>query len=254
VASVTIDRVDALRRHIADAVTQTSGLSTLPEQEQDRILEQACGEACELLRDWLASQQAVASRAAANAPLRDFFKDQPGFADFLSPLFADALKRAAGDSAPGAAEMATAREAAARAVKEAAATARRHPRMRSQDIFEVAVKRVRDLQGEVCKLADQLRGARLDGERVAAGKAEPAAGDARHRVWRRKALKILKTVGTILLPLSVSLALSVGGPRQAVQNASAWTNAARVVIIHDLAAHAQPGVRIAPPHAGPQVR
>lgn len=51
-ASVTFDRIEALRRHIADAVTLTSGRSTLPDQEQDRILEQACGEACELLRDW----------------------------------------------------------------------------------------------------------------------------------------------------------------------------------------------------------
>jgi hypothetical protein len=257
VASVTFDRVEALRRHIADAVTLTSDRSTLPDQEKDRILEQACGEACDLLDDWHDRQEAMAGRAAPDVPLRDIIADQQEFADFLSPLFADALERAADRSADSdSSTLAAAHGEAVAAIAAAAVTARRHPRMRAQDVFEIAVKRVGDLQGEVCKLADQLREARLDAERQGAGPADQAgqqAASARRSAWRRRAVKTLKTVGAFLLPLTVSLVFSAA-PQQAAQNVSAWTHAAQVVIAHELAASAQPGVRIAPPQAGPHLR
>lgn len=196
----------------------------------------------------------MASRTAPDAPLRDFIADQQEFADFLSPLFADALKRAAVRSADsGRSTLAAAHDEAVRAIAAAAVTARRHPRMRAQDVFEIAVKRVGDLQGEVCKLADQLREARLDAERPGADQAGQQAASARRSAWRRRAVKTLKTVGAFLLPLTVSLVFSAA-PQQVAQNVSAWTHAAQVVIAHELAASAQPGVRIAPPQAGPHLR
>jgi hypothetical protein len=252
--SVTIDRIDALRRHIADAVTQTSERSTLQQQEQDRILEQACGEACELLGDWLGSQVAR-SPAADDIPVRELSRDQQQFTDFLSPLFADFMKRARGDSKDdSAAIVQAASDEVARAAREMAATARRHPRMRSQQIFEVAAKRVGDLKGEVCKLADQLRRVRQEAERPAADNADAPADDARRSALRRKAVRVLRTVGAVLLPISVSLVFSAAGPQQVAHNVSAWTNAAEVLVVHDLAIHAQPGIKMAPPHAGPQLR
>jgi hypothetical protein len=42
-AAITTDRIAAVGRHVADAVTQTSAASTLPEAEQNRLLEQALG-------------------------------------------------------------------------------------------------------------------------------------------------------------------------------------------------------------------
>ena len=56
-ASVTIDRIDGVRRDIADAVNRTAPGSTLPEPEQERLLAQACTETCALLTDWADSPQ-----------------------------------------------------------------------------------------------------------------------------------------------------------------------------------------------------
>jgi hypothetical protein len=267
VASVTIDRIDASRRHIADAVTQTSERSTLPVQEQDRILEQACGEACELLVDWLRGQGAESS-AADDVPLRELLRDQQQFTDFLSPLFADAIKqatksmkRASGDDADDSAAMVkaahdaaivkAAHEEVARAVRAASATARRFPRMRSGQLFKVATENVSKLKDQVCDLATQLGDARRLATQVGYA-SEQAAGRAGR--LRRTARKVLPKVGGFLLGLSVSLALSVAGPRQVIQNVSAWTHGVPVVMAHYLAATAQPGITIAPPHAGPSLR
>jgi hypothetical protein len=256
VPSVTVDRIDALRRHIADAVTQTSpASSTLPAREQDRILEQACGEACELLGDWLTSQQAEGSAAADDVPMRELLRDQEHFTDFLSPLFADALDRGRPNpSADRAATVRAAHDEVARAVRAASATARRYPRMGSRQIFRVAIQNVGKLRAEVCDIAAQLRDARLSDAGKDAARKDDARRDARGGARNRRAVRVLTAVGGFLLTLSVSLTVSVPGPQQVSQNLSAWTHAVQVVIAHDLAARAQPGVTIAPPHAGPQLR
>lgn len=257
-ASVTIDRIDALRRHIADAVTQTSKRSTLPEQEQDRILEQACAEACELLGDWLGSQEA-GGPAADDIPVCELLRDQQHFTDFLSPLFADAMMRArdsmqlaSGDSeGDSAAIVKAAHGEVARAVRAASATARRFPRMRSGQLFRAATENVGTLKAQVCDLAVQLSDARMLAAQVSHA-SEHAAGNAGRP--RRMARKVLPKVGKFLLGLSVSLALSVAGPQQVIQNVSAWTHGVPVVMAHYLAATAEPGVTIAPPRAGPALR
>jgi hypothetical protein len=253
VVSVTVDRVDALRRHVADAVTQTSRASTLPEAEQDRLLEQACAESCELLTDWLASQQALAGAAAEDVPLRELLRYQEPITEFLSPLFADALERAARGSANGQAPGPAAGQAAGqaelvraaraevdRAIRGLAATARRHPRLRSRQLRQVTTENVSTLRDEACQLARQY--------------AEVRENPVHRSSWRRKALRTLKAVTNVVLPLAVSLLLSVGGPQQVGQNVSVWVHAAEAVVTHDLAAQARPGVSIAPPHIGPVVR
>ena len=256
--SVTVDRIDALRRHIADAVTQTSRSSTLPEPEQDRILQQACAEACELLGDWLGSQP-LRPPEASDVPVRELLRDQQQFADFLSPLFADALERTAEsvmrlsgdgrDDPAGTTKAAhdaivqAAHEEVAKAVRAASATARRFPRMRTGQLFQLTTKNVGTLTGQVCGLAAQLSKARAGGQ-------PPGSADR----LRQKARKLLPAVGKFLLGLSVSLVLTTAGPQQVVQNVAAWTHGVPVVMAHYLAAAAQPGVTIAPPNAGLQPR
>jgi vacuolar-type H+-ATPase subunit H len=248
-ATITTDRIDAVRRHVADAVTQTSPGSTLPEPEQNRLLEQALAESCELIGDWLDSRQSLALPAAPDVPLRELLKDHEQLSQFLSPLFADALERAKAASDDRAATVAQAREEVSRAVREARANARRHPRMTTGQLRQVATDNVQKLRNEVCQLAQGYATRRR--ESLAQQSASAAEEEARGRSWRRKAVKALKVVGGFMLPLTVSLLLSVSGPHQAGQNVSAWTQAAHVVVTHDLAVHAQPGVSIGPRPSGP---
>ena len=49
--------IETVQRHIYDALAQTSERSTLPGNEQDRLLAQACAEACDVLTSWLASPE-----------------------------------------------------------------------------------------------------------------------------------------------------------------------------------------------------
>ena len=130
-ASVTIDRIDGVRRDIADAVNRTAPGSTLPEAEQDRLLEQACAETCALLTDWAASPQWQDLGPAQDVLLREALQDQEGFGQLLGPLFGDALERILPAGADGAGQRAerlsTARAEAERAVRGAVATSRRYP-------------------------------------------------------------------------------------------------------------------------------
>jgi len=246
-ATITTDRIDAVRRHVADAVTQTSDASTLPEQEQDRLLEQACAESCELIGDWLDSEASLALPAAADVPLREVLKDHEQLSKFLSPLFADALERAGAASDDRAATVQKARAEVTRAVRAATATARRHPRLTTGQLRQITTDNVRKLRNEVCQLARQFA------IRRAQQSASASEEEARGRSWRRRAIKALKAVSNLMVPLAVSLLFSVGGPHQAGQNVSAWAHAAHVVT-HDLAVHAQPGVSIAPRPSGPALR
>jgi len=251
-ATITTDRIDAVRRHVADAVTQTSAASTLPGPEQDRLLEQALAESCELIGDWLDSQQSLAVPAAADVPLREVLKDHEQLSEFLSPLFADALGRAEPASDGRAAAVRQAREEVSRAVREARATARRHPRMTTGQLRQVATDNVQKLRNEVCQLAQGFAARRQHSLAQ-----QPASGteeEARRGSWRRRAVKALKAVSSLIVPLAVSLLFTVSGPHQAGQNISAWAHAADVVVTHDLAVHAQPGVTLAPRPGGPALR
>jgi vacuolar-type H+-ATPase subunit H len=256
VPSVTIDRIDALRRHIADAVTQTTRGSMLPEQQQDAMLAQACHESCDLLSDWLEGPPLEPPRETNRTQVREFIRDQQQFAEFLSPLFADALKRARSgdpDPAPGAKPddlVAEARREVAQAVRSASATARRHPRLTPRDLFQVSAENVSKLRKQVCELANQSRQAIESDARRARDATE---SDARRASWKRKALKALGTVGNVLLSLSVGLTVAALGAQMNHEIATV-AHSAQIVIVHNVAVHAQPGVTVGPPRAGPQLR
>jgi hypothetical protein len=48
---------EVLRWHIHDALAKASEHSTLPEAEQDRLLAQACAEACDVIGRWVESPE-----------------------------------------------------------------------------------------------------------------------------------------------------------------------------------------------------
>jgi hypothetical protein len=251
-ATITTDRIDAVRRHVADAVTQTSPASTLPELEQDRLLEQACAESCELIGDWLDSQQSLALPAAADVPLHEVLKDHEQLSEFLRPLFADVLERAGAASDDRAVTVQKARAEVTRAVRAATAAARRHPRLSTGQLRQMTTDNVQKLRNEVCQLAQRFATRREEG--LAQQSASGSEEEARGRSWRRRAVKALKAVSNLMVPLAVSPLLTVSGPHQAGQNVSAWAHAAQVVVTHDLAVQAQPGVSIAPRPSGPTLR
>ena len=249
-ASVTIDRIDGVRRDIADAVNRTAPGSTLPESEQERLLAQACTETCALLTDWADSPQWQDLHPERDGVLREALQDQEQFGELLGPLFGDAIERAlsGGDGDEGRAErLNAARAEAERAVRGALASSRRYPRLRCEQLVEAAVERVGKLRGEICALAEELGGARQE-----AG--QSAALAARRAGRLRKARSSLVKAGGFLLSLSVSLTMSVAGPGQVLHDLSAWTDQVKVVMVHDLAAQAQPGIRVAPPASGPRLR
>ena len=55
-AAVTPQRLTAVYAGVNDVLARTSESSPLPGAEQDRLLADACAEVCDLLKDWLTSE------------------------------------------------------------------------------------------------------------------------------------------------------------------------------------------------------
>ncbi|HEY5988202.1 MAG TPA: hypothetical protein VIV12_17780 [Streptosporangiaceae bacterium] len=228
-ASVTVERIAAVHAHIADAVIQTSSDSTVPEKEQDRLLRQSCVEACDLLKDWLDGTWWQRMRPSGDGPMGDVAPDQQHFERFLGPVFKDALAVA------GRHGMCVSPSLVDEARAAVAATARRHRRMRRQQLFSVANTRVFALQQEVCGVARDL------GSRAS------------HAAARTRARAVLAKVSGLLLTLAVAMAGA--GPHAMSKNLSEWEHeVVKVVMVHHIGDRAQPNVRIAPPRAGPRPR
>jgi hypothetical protein len=229
-ASVTVERVAAVQADILDAVLKTSAHSTLPAHEQDQLLAQSCAEACDLLGDWLISGWFGQARPADDPLLAASVPSPEQFATLLGPAFADALDRIARSGV----EITRAQLGQAR--DGVAALARRHRRMKRADLFAVAEQRVQDLTSEVCRASAQMKKA-------------PAA-------FRSRAQRTLKKIAAFLptVALTVGGAMLGVGPQQMEQSVSTWAHdAARVVVVYQLADLAQPGIRISSPSAGPRV-
>ena len=237
---VTVERVAMVQAHILDTTLRTSGHSTLPVPEQDRLLAQSCAEACDLLRDWLGSGWFGQVRPADDGLLVDAVPTAEQFTQFLGPIFEDALNHTA--RAGITIDVLDLQDARVKV----AALARRYRRMRRRELFEAAQQRVEALSAEVCQAATRLR------EMLRAGQEPgPGAEQLRHRAQR-----VLKKVRNFLpaVALTVAGAMLGVGPHQMAQSVSAWGHeAASVVVVHHIADLAQPAVRVAPPRAGPQV-
>jgi hypothetical protein len=232
--------VEAVRWHIYDALTRTSEHSTLPEQEQDRLLAQVCGEACDVLGRWVRSDVWAAMRTSGSGTVADVIPDLKRVKPFLDPL-KETLNRieAEGKRRPGVPEIGDATRHIDRAIAATEYTGRRYRRLSQDQLFDQATRRVEQLKADVCRLA---------------GEFQHDVGDQQKRAQRKKrALSVLGTVASVLLSVALSMVVSAS-PAAVHQNTAQWVHdASTVMVVHHVAQTAQPNVRIAPPHAGPHV-
>ena len=242
--------IDAVQSHIYDALARTTEHSILTDEQQDRLLAQASIESCDLLSAWLDGPDWHELRPSVKGTLADIIPDWERMRPFLDPL-RDTLIRfsqrqtvvAIGDPD----------EYIDRIIKDAESTARRYRRLDPQQLFETATKGLGALRTTICRLAGEL----TSDLEARAGDLQTQANDAetkrKRKDRRKKVLSVLGTIATVLL--SVSLAMAGANPHDVRQNIPDWGHdAVNVLVVHHVAASAQPGVRIAPPRLGPQVR
>ena len=256
---ISAGRIEAVQRHIWDALTQSSDGSTLPGEEQDRLLVQACVEACDLLTGWLASPQWQGLRPSGPTPIGTAVPDWERVRPLLDPLretLAAIAQRQQG--LPAVQMIGDPDRYVSELIEAAARTARRYPRLDGQKLFEEATSRSEKLRDDVCRLASEYKAGFRQQAEDAAKLAADAAKLAEHRSrWRRRATGVLRKIPGFLLAVSLTMAGAMLGasPQTAAQNVPAWGHAAvSVVVVHHVAHAAQPEVKVAPPRMGPRVR
>jgi hypothetical protein len=243
--SMNPEVIDAARRRIADTLASTTPHSTLPDDEQDALLAQACAEACDVLAGWRASSSWKALEPvgqARKAALRDSAADWDRIRPFLDPV-RETLRRVADRRAgdPDGANVPAAEDPEDyidKLIKSAKSTILRSPALNREQLYQDADHRLDDLQRQVCATASDFR--------------EGAASDEKRRVRRRRAISLLRTVGGVLL--SISLAMAGASPAAARANLPSWGHeAVQVLFVHQVAHSAAPTVSIAPPKLGPRI-
>jgi hypothetical protein len=119
-----------------------------------------------------------------------------------------------------------------RARKAIAETARKRPRMKSAELFEIAGRSVETLRLQVCALARQLH------------------DKAQDPVLLRTAKRVLKVVAALLPAIVIGMAST--GPGQVSHDFSEWGHeAAKVIAVHHIAQSIQPSLRVTVSHRGP---
>lgn len=234
--SVSLDMLDAVQRHIQDALARTSDGSTLPEDEQDRLLAQASVEACDILTRWLDSFQWEELRPSGGGPIGDAIPDWERIRPFLNPL-KETLTRVAArqQNCHGGQEPFDPAEYVDKALEAAERTARRYRRHRRDALFKEAGNRINTLRSQVCGLATGLADKTQSAQR------------------RKRARSVLAKVSGLMLTLS--LAMASASPSQMSQNIPEWGHdAVRVLFVHNIAEAAQPGVPVTLPRPGPQIK
>jgi hypothetical protein len=240
--SVSPEMIDVVRRDIYVALAQTTDLSTLPAEEQDRLLAQACAEACEILGTWINSPEWKAlapSGAAAREPIAGAVADWHRVKPFLVPV-REMLGRVSVRQGPDTADIEDPSAYVDDMIAAAQATGRRHRRLNRQDLYDDATDKTRNLQQRVCEIAREFRDER------------DRQQSEQHRAERRsRARGLLKTIGGVLL--AVGLAMAGASPGAVRQNIPEWGHdIVQVLVVHNVAHTAAPTARIAPPRAGPR--
>jgi hypothetical protein len=228
--------IDTVRWHINDALARTSNRSTLSDDAKDAELAQASAEACDLLNQWLGSFEWGQLRPSGSAPIWDAIPEWERIRPFLDPL-GEALARITQrqKNTRGARDASNPAAYIDEAIREAGRTARRYKRYDRGQLFTEAGNRIEVLRKEACEFA-----AHFNAEKETAQQ-------------RRKVRAALGTIAGLLLTLS--LALASASPHDVRQNIPEWGHeAVKVLMIHDIAATAQPGVHVAPPRLGLRVR
>jgi hypothetical protein len=237
VAEVTVKRVAEEQQRIEDVLASTGEDGALPGPERDARLAECCAGACGLLRDWLVSDYWRQLQLSDDAVIGSYVPDQQ-LTDYLGAKLDEVLARTGRPvGRVAAASLADAQAALA-------AAGGHHRRKRLQELYLVAGRRVSKLTSEVCALADLLRDS-----------ASSCAGTEKQATARRKRARVaLAKVGQVLrgAALSIVLFMAATGPQQAAQALSAWEHeavkaAVNVVVLSDVAAHADPALNIGGP-------
>jgi hypothetical protein len=237
---ISADMIEAVQRHIYDALAQTSERSILPDEEQDRLLAQVCAEACAVLASWLDSPEWETLRPSGRDPIADAIPEWERVRPFMDPLretLAAIMQRQ--QDLPSAQEIGDPAAYINRVLTTAEQTARRFRRYNRQELFETAADRLKRLRDDVCALAGDFAGGLKSKEKSAER--------------RKKARRLLAKVPGVLL----SLTLAMGGtsPHDMVQHFPEWGHeAVKVLVVHHIAETAQPEVKLAPPRLGPRMR
>jgi hypothetical protein len=241
---ISAGRIEAVQRHIYDALTQSSDGSTLPLEEQDRLLAQACVEACDLLARWRDSPEWEALCPAGRAPIAEAIPEWERVRPFLDPLRETlaAIAQRQRDL-PVLREIGDPDHYIDAVLASARKTARKFRGYERQDLFAEASTRMERLRADVCGLAGEFRDD-LESQAKTADK---------RTKWRNRARWVLRKLPSLLLTLS--LAMAGASPATMRQNVPEWGHeAVKVLIVHHVAETAQPGVSLAPPRLGPRLR
>jgi hypothetical protein len=232
--------VEVLRWHIYDSLARTTEHSTLPAEEQDRLLAQVCAEACDVIGSWVKSQNWKEMRSSGDGTVADVIPDLKRVRPFLDPLKKALDRISEGDRCGNRGAAEDAQRHIDRAIAAAEYSGRRYRGLTQSQLFIQATKRVEDLRKSLCDLAAEFK-----------NDLDRHADDQQKRAKRRKRASIL--LGQVVpFLVSVSLALASASPAVMRQNIPEWGHdAVKVLLVHHVAETAQPSVRIAPPRVGP---
>jgi hypothetical protein len=231
--NLSLDEIEAVRRHVSDALVGSTARSTLPEEKQDELLAQACAEACDILDRWVNSDAWEGLRPAGQGPIADVIPDWRRVRPFLEPLGATLSRLSERrPTMPGMPEIGDPAAYIDQLIEQAESTGRRYRRFNREALFRDATDRVRTLQSSVCRAAaDFAKGSKTRSQR------------------RALARSALKAAGGFLL----SAALILGGvtPQALAHDVPAWGHeAVKVLFVHHAAQTAQPALRVGPPQPG----
>jgi hypothetical protein len=191
--TVTVARIAEVSKRLTDTVIDTTALSMLPAEEQDKRLADGCGWTCGLLEDWLASEVWRGMCPSGDQPI-DFLQHQKSFDDLMVPL-KDVLDRASQNGMNVPPKYVDQTRKALRAAA-----------LLFQEAQEAEV-RIIVLKEEVCKLARQLRDRNATREERAEA--------------RMRARSLLKIIFGTLLP-SLVIAMAGVSPSVVANNFAQW--------------------------------
>ena len=234
--AVRLAEIEMVQQHIIDALVRTNPPTTLSEDDQDRLLAQACSEACGILDRWLNSPAWDELRPKGRGPIADIIPDWHVIRPFLDPLGPVLSRmRERRRTATGLPEIGDPAAYIDDLIVQTNVTGRRNPGFDRQQLYEAASERINLLRSTVCVIAGDF--------------AKGAKNRSRLRAAARSALR---KVGGFLVAAAL---ISVGVTTQAAAHdmSAAVHEAVSVVFVHQAAHTAQPTMRVAPPQVGPQL-
>jgi hypothetical protein len=233
---VRLAEIELVQQHIIDALVRTNQPTTLSEDDQDRVLSQACAEACGILDRWLNSPAWDDLRPKGRGPIADIIPDWQAIRPFLDPLGPVINRmREHRRTATGLEEIDDPEAYIDDLIAQTKVTGRRNPGFDRQHLYEEASERINHLRSTVCVIAGDF--------------AKGAKNRSRLRAAARSALK---KVGLFLVSAAL-ISAGVTTTAAAHDMSAAAHEAVSVVFVHQAAHAAQPTVRVGSAQVGPQL-